>query len=1187
MIDDNALADPLEDIAAEFVRLHRSGENISVADFAARYPDHAARLERLLPTIACMERCRPTRRNDPTVRGPRADFARLPRTLGDYLLLREAGRGGMGIVYEAEQTALGRRVALKLLSQAATADGVRLIRFRREAQAAARLHHTNIVPVFGVGEADGQHFYAMQYIDGWTLRDWLSFEAARGEQAAVTAPPDGDWRETAPIKRPQEAGCVERIEAHHTESRRGSHGSTQPASGRCDDTDAARRGDGTLGQGKVVTPAVGSAARFRFAAEVGRQVAEALAHAHEQGILHRDIKPSNLLIDQKHAVWVADFGLAKLDVGEDVTGPGDFVGTMRYMAPEQLLGHGDARSDLYALGLTIYEIVAGRPAFDSQQHAVLMRQVTEASPLPLCSLAPASPRDLATIVEKLIDRDPARRYQTAQQAADEFQRFLRDEPITARPPGPVEKLTRVCRRNPVTAGLTATALLLPTLVAVGWGVTLQQANTRTSRQLERAEQAERDRTESLFGAYVAQAQAGRTSRVAGQRWRSVEALDRAIPLASELELAPEKKALLRDELIAAVSLPDLRPTPDAHDYPADAIDFPAFDATLSHYARSHFRGVISVRRMSDDRELVDLLFPTGKPARPLLSPGGTRLAAHTDNHLVVWDWSQKRILLQWMAPQGEMLEAAFASENQLAVRQQNGEVLLFDLDSGRESHRIDSGLRQGARDPGHFAVSRDGARLALSSWPQHRVQVHDTATGTELARFELPAESADVAWSDDGRLLAATCRDFNTYVWNVPLGRQQSVLRGHRAMPHGPAFTRNGDRLVTWSWDRTMRLWDPWNGLELARAPGLFASLASDGRRVSAIADRQVVVYHIEGDREFRLMPGAPASAQGRWYNQLSQVSKDGRWLAVAGNDGVRIFDLARGAQAATLPVSESFAAAFHDGGEGLLTRGTSGVFLWPFQTREGRLHIGPPHPVAAGGAVGTLAQAGSLLAIVDPGRSVVRMVSLDDELWAPREFRIRGTNISLSCDSRTFAVGVHNGAGAAVYDVSSGERLRELLPDVISLAVRFSVDGRWLVTGSRQREGVLIVWDTRTWKEVWRMPPPGLFDDFACSPDGTLLAVSKSQDRIELRRLATGELLAGLTVPEGQVYSGIEFGRGGAALIGVASDPPYVALWDLPRIRAELAPRGLDWDLPAYPGPASDPDAPAVEVDIDLGELR
>src|SRR5262249_7486189 len=188
--------------------------------------------------------------------------------------------------------------------------------------------------------------------------------------------------------------------------------STDGLSEQCENTDAPRRGDGTTGHGLIVTPAVGSAARFRFAAEVGRQVAEALAHAHEQGILHRDIKPSNLLIDNKQTVWVADFGLAKLDVGEDGTGPGDFVGTMRYMAPEQLLGHGDTRSDLYALGLTIYEIVAGRPAFDSPQHAALIRQVTESSPPSLGTLAPATPRDLVTIVEKLIDRDPARRYQT-------------------------------------------------------------------------------------------------------------------------------------------------------------------------------------------------------------------------------------------------------------------------------------------------------------------------------------------------------------------------------------------------------------------------------------------------------------------------------------------------------------------------------------------------------------------------------------------------------------------------------------------------------------------------------------------------------------------------------------------------------------------------------------------------------
>lgn len=1142
MSDEDLPVDPLEDIALEFVRLHRSGTDVPVADFAARYPDHAERLRRLLPTIVCMERCSPTRANDSTVAGPRSGIDPLPRTLGDYRLLRVAGRGGMGVVYEAEQTALGRRVALKVLSQAATADSVRLIRFRREAQAAARLHHSNIVSVFGVGEENGQYFYAMQYIDGCTLRERLSLGP-------------GVWEPGPGVARPGQDPALHSGEQENRPMR--------PA-----------------------TPSEESAVRFRFAAEVGRQAAEALAHAHEQGILHRDIKPGNLLIDRKQTVWVADFGLAKLEAGEDLTAAGDQVGTIRYMAPEQLHGQADGRSDLFALGLTVYEIMAGRPAFDGQQQGALVQQVTTASPPSLRLLTPSPPRDLVTIVEKLIDRDRAHRYQTARQAADDFQHFLRDEPISARRPGPLEKLARACQRNPATAALTATALLVPTLVAVGWALTLERANTRTVEHLQRAERAERERSESLLGAYIAQAQAGRMSRVAGQRWRAVEALDRAIPLAGELEMPLETKALLRDELIAAISLADLRASASSQEFPADGIDFPAFNATLSHYARCNFRGVISVRRIGDDRELAELSSPKRKSARLMMSPGGARLAAQAFDCLEVWDWALQHRLLQWTDPQGENFMTAFASDNQIAVRRLNGEVLSFDLDSGIESHRIETGFRQDVYDLCHFALSSDGTRIALSGWSQRRVQVHDTATGAELARFELLEKCADVAWSDDGRLLATTCQDFNTYIWNVSLGRQQAVLRGHRAVPHGPAFTANGDRLVTWSWDRTLRLWDPWNGLELARAPGLFSSPASDGRQIAAIVDRRIVVYRIEGDREFRVLPGAPSSSHGRWYNSSGRVSIDGRWLAVAGPGGVRIFDLMRGAQAATLPVGESFAVAFHDRGQGLFTRGTANVLFWPFQNRGQRWHVGPPRQVATADTAAPLTQAGSLLAIADSNRSIMRMLNLDDALSEPQEFLVRGTsNISLSSDGSLLVAGVLNGTGAAVYDVASGDQIHLLLPKVLSLAVCFSPDGRWLVTGSRQGEGTLVVWDTRTWKEQWRMSPPGLYDGFACSPDGSLLAVSKSPDRIELRRLTTGELVAGLAVPEGQAYIGLLFGRRGAALIGLATDPPYIALWDLSRIRAELAPRGLDWDHPSFPEPASDPDAAPIEIHIDPGE--
>jgi serine/threonine protein kinase len=211
------------------------------------------------------------------------------------------------------------------------------------------------------------------------------------------------------------------------------------------------------------------------------QVAGALAYAHQDGVLHRDIKPSNLLLDARGHVWVADFGLAKAAGGDDLTHTGDIVGTLRYMAPEAFEGRADARSDVYALGLTLYELVALRPAFTESDHHRLIKQVTTEEPPRLAKVEPRLPRDLATILHKAINKEPARRYPTAETLGEDLQRFLEDRPIKARPASALELGWRWCRRNPALASLIAAVVLvaLAGLGGIAWayGVALQERNT--------------------------------------------------------------------------------------------------------------------------------------------------------------------------------------------------------------------------------------------------------------------------------------------------------------------------------------------------------------------------------------------------------------------------------------------------------------------------------------------------------------------------------------------------------------------------------------------------------------------------------------------------------------------------------------------------------------------------------------
>ncbi|HWE38072.1 MAG TPA: serine/threonine-protein kinase [Isosphaeraceae bacterium] len=376
--------DPLDALAEEFTERCRRGEAPSMAEYLARHPDDIDRVRRLLGAVAMMEQLR---------RGSRVARA-MPERLGEFRILRELGRGGMGVVYEAVQESLDRHVAVKVIHHVHL-DPKRLKRFQREAQAVAQLHHTNIVPIFGVGEQDGLPYYVMQMIHG------------RGLDAVCDR-----WR-----------------------------------------------GDGA-GEGPE---------RWRFAAKVGVQAAEALHYAHEQGVLHRDVKPANLLVDEHETVWITDFGLAKLNGREDLTGTGDVIGTLRYLAPEALHGETDARGDVYSLGLTLYELLTLEPPFGELSPSELLRQVSEGRPTTPRRLRPSIPADLETIILKAIAREPEHRYAHAGAMADDLRRFLEDRPILARRATPFERAWRWSRRNRPLAGLTATAAASLVLAAVvGW-----------------------------------------------------------------------------------------------------------------------------------------------------------------------------------------------------------------------------------------------------------------------------------------------------------------------------------------------------------------------------------------------------------------------------------------------------------------------------------------------------------------------------------------------------------------------------------------------------------------------------------------------------------------------------------------------------------------------------------------------
>jgi tetratricopeptide (TPR) repeat protein len=291
-------------------------------------------------------------------------------TLADFEMVREVGRGGMGVVYEATQRSLGRRVAVKVLTLAAALDDRARLRFLHEARSAALVEHPNVVPVYHVGEDNGVPFYVMPFVPG------------------------------RPLGRPG--------------------------------------------------PPSDGADPFEWVARVGAQAADGLAAAHAAGVIHRDVKPANLLLDDAGKVWVTDFGLAVAPLTDGLTRTGARPGTPRYMSPEQLTGRRDqldGRTDVYSLGVTLYELATGRPAFDGSDEHTLVVQITATRPPPPGLLAPGIPHDLETVILKAMARDPADRYATAGELAADLRRFLDHRPVLARRPGAVHRFRKWLRRN--------------------------------------------------------------------------------------------------------------------------------------------------------------------------------------------------------------------------------------------------------------------------------------------------------------------------------------------------------------------------------------------------------------------------------------------------------------------------------------------------------------------------------------------------------------------------------------------------------------------------------------------------------------------------------------------------------------------------------------------------------------------
>jgi serine/threonine protein kinase/Flp pilus assembly protein TadD len=431
-----SVAGSLAEAFDELTSRLQAGEALDREKVRRCYPAHADELLRLLPALAALDDLSGSQEPVASQSAPSVDAV-----LGDFRVVREIGRGGMGIVYEAEQLSLKRRVALKVLPFVAVLDSRQLQRFHNEAQAAASLHHTNIVPVHAIGCERGVHYYVMQFIEGQPLSAVIH---ALRRQRGLEKEPEGRF------------GAAQCPELQTAERKRSSF------SAASQDVPAAAPSIDTEPEVQAALPtklSLAGIAYFRAVADLTQQAAQALDHAHQRGIIHRDIKPANLLLDSDGTLWITDFGLAQVQSDTRLTLTGDLVGTLRYMSPEQALAKRvivDHRSDIYSLGATLYELLTLEPAFSGKDREAILRQIALEEPRSPRKLNRSIPPELEIIVLKAMEKNPLDRYATAQALADDLRRYLLNEPIRARRASLLQRARKVVRRYP---GVTATATI--------------------------------------------------------------------------------------------------------------------------------------------------------------------------------------------------------------------------------------------------------------------------------------------------------------------------------------------------------------------------------------------------------------------------------------------------------------------------------------------------------------------------------------------------------------------------------------------------------------------------------------------------------------------------------------------------------------------------------------------------------
>jgi serine/threonine protein kinase/WD40 repeat protein len=985
-------ADPaFEMLVDRLIARLQAGEKLDWSIVVREHPEHADRLQSMADALEALADLSAAADPNPSDIAPGSrEMGFDPGVLGDFQILREVGRGGMAVVYEAEQVSLNRRVALKVLPLAATMDPRQLQRFRHEARAAGLLHHPHIVPVHGVGCERGVHYYAMQLIEGCSL-------------AAVI----GEWRKER--RNPKSAALASDPALAGGEE-------TQPEAARA-----------TVPSDRARIP-------YRRIAELVVQAADALEYAHTMGVVHRDVKPANLLLDAGGNVWVTDFGLARLGAGPGLTASGDLLGTLRYMSPEQALArHGlvDHRTDIYSLGATLYELLTLQPAVDGTSKEEVLHRLSFEEPIPLRKLDRSIPAELETVTLKALAKSPEERYSTARELAEDLRRWLTDRPIQVRPPRLVHRLRKWSyRHRPVLAVLGAALILVVaalSLGAVAYGVKQRELANDRSRFADEKEHSERMIAEQLRQVLVDRAEAIRVARPPGYRRRVWADLHQATALPGGEGGVDQLRATVLKCLGDPVGLEPVEDpktvTRRTHpDLAAELKERVGKAADGSPVAASPDGEVVAVT--ARDRRSVEIN-RRGKPIRReesslgavydlALAADANALAAGCEQGFVAWDLTGPD---RWVVRAGNVFSVAITPDRRL-LAVGGRQLELWSLTTKRLIASWPAPLA-GARvefsaDGGVLLAVVNGEPVAgwpVSDTPERRA-IHGHALGVPAAAF-----------SPDSRQLVSVSKDRTVRVWDAGTGGPVHVLTGHAGEIEAVAFNPDGSLLATGDLAGSIRVWDPHSGKLLGEVgqrgelgqvwrlqfgPG-GEYLAAAGRHVAAWTVR-VAHGRVALERLCTLAapPGSP--------DVIDLAVRPGGPELIFLNRGGRLYsyDLARADETRLLTDALSVLRSLHftPTGDRLTFVSPGGALrLWDWEAKAAEEAHRHAEAVA-------LSADGRWSAIVAPGQSVTiaELASGREVLTLPPE----GSDVwcvAWSPDGTKLAVGLSDG-GVAVWDL-------------------------------------------------------------------------------------------------------------------------------------------------------------------------